>query len=88
MSEIVCKKCGLIDDYFIVEKSGQQTCWCNGCTSFINNKMKDNFSPIIYFGKFKGFHIEDVPKYYLQWVLTQNFSASLKSKIKAHLDNE
>lgn len=65
---IVCKKCGLIDDYYTELKNGQNTAFCLGCGAYIKNipYAKQSF----YFGKYKGKTVSDVDDIeYLIWFL-------------------
>lgn len=81
MSEIVCTKCGSINDYRTVQKSNNLVAYCNGCGSFIKNIPHDK--PRLYVGKFKGIAIEEIQDLkYLQWAFnTLALSAKQKTAI-------
>ena len=89
MPDIVCQKCGSINDFRTVMKSNQNTCWCNGCDSFIKN-MPQGKSPKLHFGKYKDREIstmtDAVEINYLQWVSAQPWCTNLlKNQILNHL---
>lgn len=37
-NEVICTKCGLINDYRIAPTNGQLVCYCNGCNKFLGCK--------------------------------------------------
>ena len=87
--EITCQNCGLINDFRIIKKNTQDTCWCNGCDSFIKN-MPQGKPPMLFFGKYKDRLIQSMTSYeevnYLNWLIKQDFcKENLKSQIQAHL---
>jgi len=68
MEQIVCRACGVVDDYRIIEKSNQKTCWCNSCDSWIKNIPYTE--PSLWFGKFSGTPIKDIIDLsYLEWLI-------------------
>lgn len=72
MSEkVTCLRCGSVDDYHIIEKSGQKTAYCNGCGKYIKN-IPYSKKLCFYFGKYKGVNFTEfnTPQHmaYLQWV--------------------
>jgi uncharacterized protein (DUF3820 family) len=79
--ELVCRKCGSINDYSTEMKSGQNVATCNACGSFIKNIPYRE--PALYFGKYKGRAIKDIPDpNYLQWVLDKcNPKGSIKQAV-------
>ena len=88
--EVVCNKCGLINDYKTQLKNNQNTAWCNGCGSFIKNIPYSE--PALYFGKFKGRKIKSLTTpeetQYLHWLLNSDFKLNkrLEVVIKEHLN--
>jgi len=89
-NNISCSQCGLINDYSIEVKSGQQVCNCNGCGKFLGNKPY----PFVYeemrmpFGKYDQeliHKIDDIQ--YLNWFYDNvtkckgNVRAALKVKL-------
>lgn len=73
--EVICLKCGLVNDYNIIIKGDQVTAWCNGCTKFIKNIPYKQ--PTIYFGKYKDRLISSLISkeevQYLYWLKEQPF---------------
>lgn len=67
--EVVCKNCGLIDDYSIVIKSGHQVAFCNGCDNYIKSiAYQDLLALRMFMGKYKGKRICDIDDVsYLRW---------------------
>jgi hypothetical protein len=88
--EIICKKCGLINDFRTELKNNQNTAWCNGCGSFLKNIPYAK--PALYFGKFKGRTIESMTSkeesQYLHWLINSDFrlNPTLEKHIKNHLN--
>jgi uncharacterized Zn finger protein len=73
-TNVVCKDCGLINDYSVVEKSGQQVCNCNGCGFFLGNKPReyDYKSIKIPFGQYKDTLVSECDDMqYLNWMLNK-----------------
>lgn len=65
---ITCRKCGLVDSFYIIEKANHQMAYCSRCRAFI--KHIPHSDPKFYFGKYKGHlvaAIEDLK--YLEWAL-------------------
>ena len=89
--DIICVKCGVINDYKTIIKSNQKTAWCNSCGSYIKN-IPHNSTIKLYFGKYKNREIRQMTSEeevnYLNWLLqsTVNISARLKNEIKDHLN--
>lgn len=88
--EIVCKKCGSINDYKTQLKNNQNTAWCNVCGSFIKNIPYAE--PALYFGKYKGRKIKSLTTpeetQYLHWLINSYFRLSphIEKAIKKHLN--
>lgn len=79
MEEIVCKNCGLVDDYSTEMKSGQNVATCNGCGNYIKNLPQGN-PPQIYIGKYKGQFLHDITDTeYLIWAY-KNWTMNPKMK--------
>lgn len=72
-TNVICPKCGLINDYTITEKSGQQVCRCNGCNFFLGNKPKEYYGTsnmIMPFGKYANIPIKEIEDVrYLEWLI-------------------
>ena len=80
--EIVCKKCGLVNDYRTELRQNQKTAWCNGCDSYIKNIPYQK--PKMYFGKYKGLVIEQMtlPEHrnYFNWLLQTDIKLNERTK--------
>jgi hypothetical protein len=69
MDDIVCKNCGLINDYRVERKANNDVATCNGCGKFIKNIPYSK--PALFFGKYAGKPIENYENgevSYLKWV--------------------
>lgn len=83
--DIVCKKCGLVNEYKVIDKNGQKTAWCNGCDAWIKNIP--HAEPMMYFGKYKGAKIFEVTdRQYLQWCLEKGlFKGNIKDAVEKRI---
>lgn len=78
--ELVCKKCGLVNDYRTEQKAHNKTAWCNGCDSFIKN-IQYSDKQIMYFGKYKGLEISSINEVsYLEWMVTKVRLSAIQSE--------
>ena len=71
-ANVICKNCGLVNDYQIKETNGQQVCTCNGCGTFLGNKPREyNYrSIVIPFGQYKDTLVSECEDLkYLNWML-------------------
>lgn len=69
MEDVICKKCGLVNDYEIIVKSGQQTAWCNGCSGYLKN-IPYEAEAKMYFGKYAQAKISEINDLgYLEWAI-------------------
>jgi hypothetical protein len=67
-NELICKKCGSIDDYEIRNAGPHHTAYCNGCGAYIKHVAVNE--PQFYFGKYKGELVSEITdKQYLEWCL-------------------
>jgi hypothetical protein len=86
--QIVCTKCGSVDDYRTELKANNLTAYCNGCDSFITNIP---YQPAtFYFGKYKGVPIDTIEDLsYLQWAIKniQKLSAHLREAIERRISS-
>jgi hypothetical protein len=70
MEDIVCKHCGLINDYRTERKANNHCAYCNGCGEFIKNIPYAE--PALYVGKYKGKPISEIEDIgYLKWALKE-----------------
>jgi len=69
--EVICGGCGLINDYTITVKVGQNICRCNGCDKFLGCKPKQPGDPqVMRFGKYKGMLVSEIDSSsYLEWIV-------------------
>jgi hypothetical protein len=85
MENVTCNNCGVIDDYNVIEKSGQRTAYCNGCGKYIKN-IPYATKICLYIGKYSGIDLNDfnTPEHinYLRWVKqTPDLWKKLKPKV-------
>ncbi len=70
MTELICTRCGAIDDYYVRKSELHTTAYCN-CGAYIKHLPNDNYKELtMYLGKYKSWkikHINDVQ--YLEWAL-------------------
>lgn len=87
MEEIICTKCGLINDYR-TEPAGPHTkAICNGCNRYIKFITKENKIQILYFGKYSQTAVKDVSDLnYLEWLIKNH--TSLKPNLKEAIENQ
>jgi hypothetical protein len=83
---LTCPKCGLVDGFYTVEKSGNHVARCRRCDAFIKNIAYQE--PKFYFGKYKDHlvsAIEDLN--YLQWALANiKVSQSMRDAIRERIN--
>lgn len=79
MEDVICKKCGLVNDYSVKIKLPHHYAYCNGCSAFI--KFVQHESPKFYFGKHKGTLISECTDVgYMEWAIG---AGVVKGNIKA-----
>lgn len=67
-SDIVCKRCGTVNNYTVEIKSNNHCAYCNQCGGFIKNLPYAE--PSFYFGRYKNIKVSDVDDVpYLQWFI-------------------
>ncbi len=69
---LICGKCGSVNDYNENLVNGQNVCRCNGCGNYFGNKPSDYIfeDVVIYFGKYsQSFVCEIEDSSYLVWLL-------------------
>lgn len=85
MKDIICKKCGVINNYRVEENATHKTAYCVDCGAYIKHLPRGD--PEFYFGKYKGAKISDCKdKSYLLWVLentkqSENYREAIISQI-------
>jgi hypothetical protein len=82
---IVCKHCGLVNDYKTRQNGKHLEAICNGCDKHI--KFLPQAEPMLYIGKYKGIPIKDIEDLnYLQWVVgTLRMSESVRDAVQARI---
>jgi transcription elongation factor Elf1 len=92
--QIVCKNCGLIDDYREQPNGPHVELICNGCDKHIKfasqNKPFTDETPMKFGKAHKGVPLGQVPSSYLSWVLDNTFNAPVKlyNYIRIRLNQE
>lgn len=83
--DIVCNKCGLVNDYRTIQKANNQVAYCNGCDSYIKNIPHD--VPKLYVGKYKGIPIDQITDLnYLQWAVgTLRLTSAVKMAVLSRI---
>jgi len=80
MEEIICKNCGLINDYTSKQNGPHIEARCNGCGKHIKF-LPQSTEPVIYFGKYSQSRICDITDLnYLEWLISK--CTTLKPKLK------
>ena len=86
MEDIICKSCGLINEYTTEMKSGQNVATCS-CGKFIKNIPYAE--PTFYFGKYSNTKVSEIKdKNYLEWALANigKLKPKMKDAIKTQID--
>jgi hypothetical protein len=91
--EVICKRCGLVDDYRTEVAGPHIKAICNGCGRYIKFLSQGKQLTALPFGKYKGREIESMTQQqevqYLYWILANvaKLNQSLKDTITNHLKN-
>jgi uncharacterized protein (DUF3820 family) len=87
MADVVCNRCGLVNDYTTREAGPHVSAVCNGCDRFIKHIPQDK-PFLLPFGKYKGTPLTDMVTddqvKYLHW-LKGVAKENLALKIDQHL---
>lgn len=85
MEDIICLKCGSINDYWVKETDLHSTAYCN-CGAYIKHLPKGNIEDLrMYIGKYKGKLITEIEDLnYLEWAIK---NISFKDKYKTAITN-
>lgn len=78
MVDVVCKNCGLVNDYTTTEAGPHIKAVCNGCDKYIK-MLPQAKETVLYFGKYKGRSLESLKeKEELSWVQWACRTCSMK----------
>lgn len=86
MDDVICRKCGLVNDFMIKENGSHKTAFCNGCGAYIKHLAYQE--PQFFFGKYKGTKISECDdKGYLEWVLentrqSERYKTAIQERIE------
>lgn len=85
MEDIICNKCGLVNDYRTERKANNDVAYCNGCDSYIKNIPRD--VPKLYIGKYKDIPISEIENMgYLKWALKElRLTGTVKAAIEKRI---
>lgn len=85
MADIICTKCGSVNDYRTERKANNDVAYCNGCDAYIKNIPRSE--PTLYFGKYKDKKVSEIEDInYLRWVLKETKpSAHLRTAIETRI---
>lgn len=90
MEDIICQKCGLVNDYETRQAGPHQSAYCNGCGNYIKHLPQNKPVELIPFGKYKGRELKSMVSSeeirYLQWfVQMPELKARIKTAVETHL---
>lgn len=67
-NDIVCKKCGLVNDYIVKEQGPHKTAFCTSCDKYIKH-LPTSDGLTLFFGKYKGRKLSSlVSKDEISWI--------------------
>ena len=74
MEEVICQRCGLVDDYRTTEAGPHIKAICNGCDRYIKILPQHKSTDLtLYFGKYKGRKVSSLTNAqelsWLQWAI-------------------
>jgi hypothetical protein len=87
MEQIICRKCGAVDEYYTELKANNNVASCLKCGAFIKNIPYEQ--PKFYVGKYKGKPISEIDDMgYLKWALkemkmTTNMRTAIEKQISS-----
>jgi hypothetical protein len=85
--EIICKSCGVINDYTITIVGAHHKAVCNGCGKYI--KFVHYAPPTFYIGKYKGTKVSECSdKEYMEWYLynIQRIPETMKQALQERIN--
>lgn len=86
--EIVCNKCGTVNEYRTEKKSNNLVAYCTACDAYIKNLPYSE--PALHFGKYNGSLIKDLNTAeelnYLHWAYQNvKLTENVRNAIRVHL---
>lgn len=90
MKDIICLKCGSVNEYYTLQKNIHLTAFCSVCKSYIQH-LPGGGKPTLHFGKYKDRTIESMVEKdevnYLHWLIKSDIklTSTLNEAIKKHL---
>jgi len=90
MQDIICQRCGNVNDYTVKKSGPHDSAYCNGCDNYIKHLPQNNEIKIVPFGKYKGREISSMLDgeeiRYLQWFADMpDLRENVKKAIHKHL---
>jgi len=86
MEDIICKRCGSVNDFSATPSGPHLKATCNKCGQYIKFLPQQQTKPTLYFGKYRGREISSMNSEedlrYLQWLISQ---PDLKPKLKTDI---
>lgn len=71
MPEVICQRCGTIDEYYTVPSGPHLKAVCDHCHEYIKFLPQEKEPPRFYFGKYVGKYIHEIDDIqYLTWAST------------------
>jgi hypothetical protein len=90
MEDVICPRCGGVNDYRTEKVERHLKAVCNNCKIYIKFLPQEQTKPTIFFGKYKGRHIETMTAEeevsYLKWLITVDWiKPKQREQVEAHL---
>ena len=80
MPEVICQRCGTIDEYYTIQSGPHLKAICKHCDNYIKFLPQEKEPPKFYFGKYVGKYVHEIDDIsYLQWAST---NMSLKQPMR------
>jgi len=89
-ADVICTRCGLVNDYKTVRNGNHLSAYCNSCNAYIKH-LPQGKPMIFYFGKYKGRELASLVEKdelaYLQWAYRNilTLTPHQKTQILEHL---
>ena len=86
MEDIVCEKCGLINEYTTKKNKMHLAAYCSGCGSYI--KFMPQGEPMLHFGKYKGQNLKISECNDLKYLLWVHDNVRLSKRYKEAIERQ